>query len=267
MEVHEAVTSHYTRSERLEAVRAGIRAAGGDPDHPTLADLAPHDELHVGGLEATRMLIARLAGVARPGARVLDVGCGLGGPARVLAAETGCDVVGVDLTPEFVRAGTALTAAVGLADRVRLLEGSATGLPLDDGSVDAAWQLHVGMNIPDKAAVAREVHRVLRPGGVFVVYDIMGDGNEALRFPVPWATDPSFSAVEPPAAYRAHLEAAGFQVTDERAHGELARRALAARRAAGFRDAGSSGAPFANLEEAVAAGRVAPVEIVAVRPG
>ncbi|HWH13626.1 MAG TPA: class I SAM-dependent methyltransferase [Miltoncostaeaceae bacterium] len=278
MSLETSIQRHYTRPGLLDGIRDAIRAAGGDPARPTLDDLAPYDEFHLGGREATRMLITRLAAVVRPGARVLDVGCGLGGPARVLAHETGCEVVGVDLTEDFVAAGTALTAAAGLADRVRLVQGSATALPLDDGTVDAAWQLHVGMNLPDKAAVAREVHRVLRPGGVFVVYDLMGAGNGVLTFPVPWASEPAFSAVESPAAYRGHLEGAGLRVVDERDHRDVAVRffdAMRDRMAQGLPPmlrpdvfVGSAAAErFANLGAAVRAGRITPVEMVAVRPG
>ena len=271
------IARHYARPAMLESIRAAVRAAGGDPDRPALDDLAPYDEFHLGGREATLTLVDRLRDVARPGALVLDVGCGLGGPARVLADATGCDVLGVDLTPEFVEAGTALTRAVGLGDRVRLVHADATALPLDDASVDAAWQIHVGMNIPDKGAVAREVHRVLRPGGRYVVFDVMGDGNHVLRFPVPWASGPSLSAVEPPEAYRRHLEGAGLRVVGQHDRREIAQRFLAAMRERRARGeplpmrtdvfiGPEAGERFANLGEAVQAGRVAPVEMVAVRP-
>src|SRR3546814_3455016 len=114
---------------------------------------------------------------------LLDIGCGLGGAARHFARACGCTVTGVDLTPEYVAVAEALTRMVGQADRVAFRAGSALDLPFEAASFDAATLLHVGMNIPDKDRLCAEAARVLKPGGVFGVYDGMRVGDGALTFP------------------------------------------------------------------------------------
>jgi ubiquinone/menaquinone biosynthesis C-methylase UbiE len=152
---------------------------------------------------------------------VLDVGSGIGGPARYFARTYGADVTGIDLTPAFVELATDLTARTGLADRVRFVEGSALALPFEVGRFDLATMNHVGMNIAEKATVFAEVRRVLKPGGRFVVYDLMRIGESELPMPMPWADTAETSFVETPDRYRALLEAAGFTVTGERDWTEL----------------------------------------------
>jgi SAM-dependent methyltransferase len=116
----------------------------------------------------------------------LDIGSGIGGPARMIALRYGCRVTGVDLTPHFVEAARALSGMCGMADRVRFVVGSAVALPLRAASFDLALLLHVGMNVPDKSALFREARRVLRDGGTFAVYEVMRTGEGKLAFPVPW---------------------------------------------------------------------------------
>ena len=155
-------------------------------------------------------MVERL-GVAR-GARVLDVGCGIGGMARTLAVQRGAKVTGIDLTPAFVAAAADLSRRAGI-DGVEFVEGSATALPFADASFDAATMLHVGMNVADKAALFREVARVLKAGGGFAVYDVMRVGPGALTFPMPWIADPAASFVAEPEDYAAAALAAGFRET------------------------------------------------------
>src|SRR5581483_1421427 len=128
----DAVSAHYTVGDLGDTILASLRAAGLDPDALHVEDLAPLDQFHSGGAEATRALLRR-AGLQR-GMRVLDVGGGLGGPARLLAHEAGCTVTVLDLSAEFCRVGEMLTARVGLADRVAFRCGSALALPFADGA-------------------------------------------------------------------------------------------------------------------------------------
>jgi len=188
--------------------------AGKSPADLTAVDLAPVDEFHVGGLEATQDLAAHME--LRPELRLLDVGCGIGGPARYFASQHGCKVAGVDLTEEFVQVAGSLTRRSKLDHLVEFHRASALGLPFQPATFDRAYMIHVGMNIADKAGVFREVRRVLKPGGLFTVFDIMRSGEGALRFPVPWAPTEETSFVAEVKDYRQALEAAGFRISQER---------------------------------------------------
>mgnify|MGYP005816487637 CR=1 FL=1 len=213
MPAQEEVSTHYTHGNLAAEIQDGIEKLGKTTDSITIDDLAPIDEFHVGGREASEHFTSQLG--LTPDKRVLDVGCGLGGPARFVASRYHCPVDGIDLTPEYVEAGRMICGWVGLADRVHLHQGSALSLPFDDAAFDAAYMLHVGMNIEDKARLCSEVARALRPGGLFGIYDIMKTGDGELTFPVPWASVPSSSAVAEPAQYRNALQAAGFTITAE----------------------------------------------------
>ena len=219
MDVEGEVARHYAQSELTRTVLEALRAAGKNLDALDAADLSPVDEFHTGWAPQT-VEMAKTLGLA-PGVAVLDVGSGIGGPARYFARTWGADVTGVDLTPAFVELATDLTARTGLADRVRFVEGSALDLPFEDGRFDLATMNHVGMNIADKARVFAEVRRVLKPGGRFVVYDLMRVGEAELPMPMPWADTAATSFVETPARYRALLAGAGFTVTGERDWTEL----------------------------------------------
>ena len=204
-----AVSAHYTSGDLGEKILAGLRAAGKDPDALTLDDLTPVDQFHLGGKPATLQLIEH-AGF-RPGMHVLDVGGGLGGPARTLASEVGCTVTVVDLSEEFCRIGAMLTARTGLSGAVTFQHGSALDLPFADGSFDAAWTQHATMNIADKERLYEEIHRVLRPGGRLAMHDAMAGPVQPIHFPVPWARDPSISFLHSSEAIRTLLADIGFR--------------------------------------------------------
>ncbi len=211
MDVRELVTAHYSGPDLSEAILRALAEAGVDTSTLMPEDLFPVDQLHAGGAPATRYAMERL--LAEQGTRVLDVGCGIGGTSRI-AALAGAEVTGIDLTPDFVEAATSLTARVGLEHRVTFLLTPGESVPLEDSSMDAAVMIHVGMNIPRKQVVFEQVHRVLTPGGRFVIFDQMRTGPGALPYPLPWADDERSSFVEAPEEYVAHLEAAGFSVED-----------------------------------------------------
>ena len=197
----------------MAAISSALDAAGLDRASLRPADLAPVDEFHIRGRAASLEIIEELGLTAD--SHVLDLGSGLGGPARTLAELTGCTVTGVDLTPEFCEVATALSEWTGLSDRTSFQVGDATATGLPDSAVDAALTVHVAMNISDKHALYAEAFRVLRPGGKFVVYDVLqGEGGD-VQYPVPWANDPSTSFLATPEGMRALLPAAGFDVVSE----------------------------------------------------
>jgi ubiquinone/menaquinone biosynthesis C-methylase UbiE len=208
------VAKHYTRGSLEETIFRALAESGKDPETLVPADLAPVDEFHVGGLSSTQELAAQME--LRPDLHLLDVGCGLGGPARYLASEHSCRVTGVDLSEEFVQVARSLTRLVKLDHVVEFRHSSALHLPFDSQVFDRAYMIHVGMNIGDKAAAYREVRRVLKTGGLFVVFDILRIADGPIRFPVPWAMSQETSFVADVTGYRNALQVAGFRITLER---------------------------------------------------
>jgi SAM-dependent methyltransferase len=203
-----AVSAHYGRFNAEPAILDALRAAGKDLEALTPEDVAPFTHL-TGRPKVATVELGRLAAL-QPGQHVLDVGSGLGGPARTLATEFGCRVTGLDLTPEFVSAATTLTERVGLDDRVRFQQGNALALPFPDGSFDVVWTEQFAMHVGDKARLYQEFHRVLRPGGRFAMREFLAGPVAPLHFPVPWARDPAISNLWTPEAVRAALAAAWF---------------------------------------------------------
>jgi SAM-dependent methyltransferase len=209
------VAAHYgsvtpTGAEFAARILKAFHAEQGASVQATIDGLAPYDHFHIRGHVATRELI-ELARPA-PAARVLDVGSGIGGPARLLAAEVGCAVTGLDLTPMFCAAARVLTDTVGLADRVRFVCGSALDLPFGDGTFDLVWTQHMGMNIQDKPRLYAELARVLVPGGRLVLHDVViGPTPGGPDFPVCWSSTPETSFLATPSELRALLQGAGLR--------------------------------------------------------
>jgi ubiquinone/menaquinone biosynthesis C-methylase UbiE len=213
MDTERQVAGHYTHGSLLTAFLDALKQMGKDPERFTAMDLSTGDEFHLGALPVTAALANDL-GLA-PGMHVLDVGCGIGGPARYFAEVRKCRVTGIDLTEEFVQVATELTRRCGLSDLVTFRHGSALDLPFDDGSFDAATLIHVGMNIADKARLFEEARRVLKPGALFCAYEVVRAGEGDLPYPMPWAQSTETSFVETPETYRRLLSAAGFKIERE----------------------------------------------------
>ncbi len=277
MSDHQHVADHYTNGGLLAAIETGVAAMGKTPDDISVDELGPVDEFHIGGRQASEDLLSQLDLTAAH--EVLDIGCGLGGGARLVASRYGSRVTGIDLTAEFVAAGNALSGWVGLADRVTLDHGSALDLPYNADSFHAAYMLHVGMNIADKTALMTAVHRALRPGGVFAVYDIMRNGGGDVTYPMPWAADAETSALAPPDDYKQAFEAAGFEIVAERNRHDFAvaffERLRARMAAAGSPPplglhivmGGNAAQKLGNMIDGVADGRIAPVELIGRKAG
>ena len=206
----QAVADHYKRRALADVILAALTAAGKDIEHLTPDDLAPVDEFHSGGRNAT----VRLAQLARidGSERVLDVGCGIGGPSRYLASKFGCQVTGLDLTAEFLALAGMLARRTRLADKVTYRQGDALDLPFADASFDLVWSQNAAMNIADRDRLYGEMRRVLTPAGRLALQEIAaGVGGEPF-YPTPWAGDKSISFLSTPEATRAALERIGFRV-------------------------------------------------------
>ncbi len=271
MEIEQAVARHYAHGSLEEAILGALAAAGKDLNRLTPKDLAPVDEFHVGGRQAT-IAFAEQFGL-RPGMRLLDIGCGLGGAARYFADAHGCQVTGIDLSGEYVAVANALAARVGLGERVSCQAGSALALPFAPGSFDAAYMFHVGMNIEDKSRLFAEVRRVLAPSGLFGIYDVMRLADGDLSYPVPWASGPESSFVADAATYRRLLAAAGFEVLKQRDRRDFALEVFAQMRARGAAAGpaplglhlvmgANAGQKVKNMIADISAGLIAPTEII-----
>lgn len=267
------VARHYSRGDLLSRLNAALTADGADPGHPTLEALAPYDQFHGRGMEATLDIAALMP--ARASDHVLDIGSGIGGPARFVASRFGCRVTGIDLTEEFCDVARHLTRLLRLEDKVTFDNGDALHMPYGDAAFDGAYSLNVSMNIADKAAFYREIHRVLAPDGWLVLSEIaQGDGGEP-EYPMPWASSARTSFLSAPEAVRQGLRDAGFDIV----HFESTRDAALAfgARARALVERGekpplrgvtlvhpdSGTQEIANSARALAEGRIVPIELLA----
>ena len=204
------IHSYYSPNDLYNSIIDGLEEIGKDLSEITLDDLQPVDEFHIRGGTATKELI-KLSGFS-PDMHILDVGCGVGGSTRRLSHETGCRVTGIDLSDEYIDTAQRLTELLNMQERVKFHAASALELPFDDATFDGAWSIQMNMNIEDKLAWLMELHRVIKPGGPAVLYEVCAHKNSPPYFPVPWAQDSSMSFLVPPEAFRDVITDAGFDV-------------------------------------------------------
>ena len=204
-----SLNTHYGRQGLGDIILAALRETGIDTHAVTADALSPVAEFHIGGQAAT-LELAQLAGLSA-GMRVLDIGSGLGGPARTMAQYYGCKVTGLDLTEEFCRVANMLTELCGMQDDVSFLHGNALEMPFDEGTFDLVWTQQAGMNIENKMKLYQEANRVLATGGRLVFQEVLGGPVTPLHLPVPWAREADLSFLLPPEAIRDLLGKAGFR--------------------------------------------------------
>ncbi|HTM78658.1 MAG TPA: methyltransferase domain-containing protein [Devosia sp.] len=217
------VIANYSSDAIVERILAAV-AANGATGPLTAEMLFPYDQLHGRELAATREHIPRLG--VQPSWRVLDIGSGIGGPARFIASTTGAHVMGIDLTPALVQTATELSGRVGLDALVQFEQGNAEAMPFEDRSFDAAICFYVGMNLPNKPAVLAEAHRVLKPGAKLLWTQVVSGSGDPI-YPLPWAVSAAVSHVVSPEQLRQAMVDAGFAILDwadeTNAHVELAK--------------------------------------------
>jgi SAM-dependent methyltransferase len=216
----DGVRDHYGATGLTERLKTALAGLGAEDRPLTPQQLGGLDQFHTRGLAATAEL-ADLAGITAD-MSVLDVGSGVGGPARFLAATRGCRVTGVDLSEPFVEAARYLSDRTGQSGQVSFQTGSALALPFDDGRFDVVLLQHVAMNIADRARLYREIRRVLKSGGRFATFDVVLNDGEP-RYPLPWARTPTTSFLLTAAATREAIEPAGFHALTWRDDTEAAK--------------------------------------------
>ena len=201
--------THYSASGIEARILAGLRAAGLDPERRlSPEELGALDHFHTGGLRASRELLEVMQ--IRAEDRVLDIGAGLAGSARMLASAVGCRVDCLEMSPDYCAGAALLNRLTGLGDRITVHQGSALDLPFADDSFDVVWMQNVGMNIADKRTLYGEIARVLRPGGCYAFQEMTAGNVAPAYFPLPWATDPGDSFLVPAGEMRSVLGECGF---------------------------------------------------------
>jgi sarcosine/dimethylglycine N-methyltransferase len=204
------IEAQYRRSDLRTRITQVLQANGKDLERLSIDDLAAIDEFHLCGRAATADL-ADLANI-QAGDHILDVGAGLGGPARWLAQNYGCHVTTVDLTADFCETAEWLNRATELADRITVVQADALNLPFASGSFDVVWSQHAQMNIADKRRLYGEARRVVKDGGRLAICDIIAGPRQPIHFPVPWADAPDISFLAQSDELRSILEESGFRV-------------------------------------------------------
>jgi ubiquinone/menaquinone biosynthesis C-methylase UbiE len=264
MSIQDKIIAHYTKPDIADDILSKAHARReGEPRDISVDDLARFDQMHIGGHHATKRFFDEM-GFA-PDLKVLDIGSGLGGPARLAAHHYNLHVSGIDLTPDYQKTAKRLSRAVGLHRQTDFITGSALDLPFEDKSFDAAYMIHVGMNIEDKATLYKQAARVLRLGGVFGIYDVFAE-NQAqalpfpMPFPMPWAKTQESSFVVSKESAQSWLVEAGFEILNVYNRREEALEAISK-----VIDAPETGPKLTNLHQAIEQGVCSPYEIFARR--
>jgi ubiquinone/menaquinone biosynthesis C-methylase UbiE len=188
--LNQNIENHYLKEELYEDILNRLKEQDIDLNEVKRSDIAGADEFHVRGAAVSKELAES---INLEGATVLDVGCGLGGPCRMLADEYNCQATGIDLSNEYIRTAKELSNLVKLDSKTSFVQGDATSLPFDDNTFDVVWTQHVQMNIPGKENLYSEISRVLKPGGHFLYYDILKKEDGEINYPMPWATTSDMS--------------------------------------------------------------------------
>jgi len=275
--VSHAITAHYTQGDLLDRLNRALVEDGVDPERPSIEALAHYDHFHGRGLEATQEIADGLA--IAPTNHILDIGSGLGGPARYFAQRFGCRVTGVDLTAEFCEVARHLTRLLELDDRVAFELGNALAMPFADATFDGAYSMNVSMNIADKAALYREIRRVLKPGAWLMLSELAQGKGAEVDYPTPWAAHAAASFLSSLEDTLRALESGGFEIVDQHdtlqkvlAYGARSRAVVERgekppHRAVQLVHPDIAPQATANMGRGLADGRVVPIEVLCRKRG
>jgi len=271
-----AIAEHWGRGDVYGLIISALAKAGKPLEGLTVEDLAPVDHYHARGFPATVELADRLP--IRPGDHILDIGCGVGGPARYIAQRFSCRVSGLDITEPYVQAANKLTALLRMEGQVQVLLGDGQKLPYGDACFDGAYALHVTMNVADRPRFFAEAWRVLRPGAFFALteHGLGPEGNP--HHPVPWSEDGSGAYLVTPQQTQALLQGAGFTGIDVEEAG--AKYLAGYKRAVQLAERGqlpplgvhllmgeNAVLKMSNAARNIEEGRTRPIEVICRKPG
>jgi SAM-dependent methyltransferase len=203
------IADHWGRGDVYGLIVSALKTMSKPLEGLTVEDLAPVDHFHPLGLPATVELADRLP--IKADQHIVDIGCGLGGPARYMAKRFRCKVSGLDITQPYVEAANRLTALLRMEDQVKIEHGDGQRLSYADAFFDGAYTQHVTMNVADRPRFFAEAYRVLKSGAFFALTEqgLGPKGNP--HYPSPWSADGSGAYLVTPSETRAFLEAAGFE--------------------------------------------------------
>lgn len=210
MNDEDIIETHYTHGNLLKTLELAFNELEQMPDSLTMEQLAAIDEFHIGGRQATTHLMEQVQFADQ--AKLLDIGCGLGGTTRYLASHFDSQVIGIDLTAEYLNIGKLLNQKLGLTNEINLLQASALSLPFAEQTLDGVTMLHVGMNIKDKQKLFSEVFRCLRKNSFFLIYDVIQNSSADIIYPLPWSSTAEHSYLASVETYQNTLIEAGFEI-------------------------------------------------------
>jgi ubiquinone/menaquinone biosynthesis C-methylase UbiE len=209
MEYEEAINIQYGQKNLVEKVLATFKNEGIDTAEQVKVALTPIEELHLRGSVATLELAHKIG--LNEKMKILDVGCGIGGPARNIVSKFGCHVTGLDLSKEYCHVAEMINKYIGLSDKIEIHQGNALDMPFNDDLFDVVFLQHVLMNINDKNRLFTQIKKVLRPNGCLAVYSICAGPLSPIYYPVIWANNPNINFLLSPNNLRELIHSMGFK--------------------------------------------------------